>query len=99
MEAMKLENVLGYVVFALFSATCSAVQAETKTVALSVPEMTCAAFSILVKKSLTRLEGVSKVLVSFEKSEALVTFDGAKTDAGALVKATTDAGFPSILKN
>lgn len=99
MDAMKLKNVIGYVVLVFFSAASTAAQAETKTVALSVPKMTCAAYSVLVKKSLARLEGVSKVLVSFEKTEALVTFEDAKTSVGALLKATTGAGFPSSLKN
>jgi mercuric ion binding protein len=33
--------------------------------------------------------------MSYEKNEARVTFDDTKTDTKALVKATTDAGFPS----
>lgn len=44
-------------------------------------------------KSLKR--GKSKVEVSYEEKEIRVTFDDEKTDTKALVKATTDAGFPS----
>jgi len=41
------------------------------------------------------VQGVSKVDVNYEKKQAVVTFDDAKTELKALVKATTDAGFPS----
>ena len=36
--------------------------------------------------------------MSFEKLEAVVTFDDAKTSVQALTKATADAGYPSELK-
>ena len=69
--------------------------AALKTVTLNVPGMTCPVCPITVKKALNGVSGVSKVEVSYEKKEARVTFDDAKTDTKALVKATTDAGFPS----
>ena len=51
-----------------------------------------------VKRSLTKIDGVSKADVSLEQAEAVVTFDDAKTGTEALLKATKDAGFPSTLK-
>jgi len=60
--------------------------------------MTCATCPITVKMALTKVEGVSKAAVDFDKKEAVVTFDDAKTNAAALVKATTDAGYPSVVK-
>lgn len=51
-----------------------------------------------MKRSLTKVEGVSKADVSLEKAEAVVTFDDAKTNVEALLKATRDAGYPSTLK-
>jgi mercuric ion binding protein len=57
--------------------------------------MTCPLCPITVKKALEKVQGVSKVDVRFEKKQVLVTFDDAKTNTDALVKATTDAGFPS----
>jgi len=48
-----------------------------------------------VKKALEKVPGVSKVDVRFEKKQVLVTFDDAKTNTDALVKATTNAGYPS----
>ncbi len=72
--------------------------AATKTVSLSVPRMTCAACPITVKTALSKVAGVEKVQVSFEKRQAVVTFDDAKTTVGALTKATAGAGYPSTVK-
>jgi len=69
--------------------------ASPKTITLNVSCMTCAACPITVKKALEKVPGVSKVEVRFEKKQVLVTFDEVKTNADALVKATTDAGYPS----
>lgn len=72
--------------------------AAPETVTLSVPGMTCATCPITVKKALTNVNGVTKVTVDFDKKEAVVTFDDAKTTVAALTKATTDAGYPSTVK-
>ena len=69
--------------------------ASPQTVTLNVSGMTCPACPITVKKALEKVAGVSKVEVRFEKKQVLVTFDDAKTNTDTLVKATTDAGFPS----
>lgn len=72
--------------------------AAIQTVTLSVPGMTCAACPITVKKALTKVGGVSQVDVSFDKREAVVTFDDAKTSIQKLTEATTNAGYPSSVK-
>jgi mercuric ion binding protein len=72
--------------------------AATQTVTLSVPGMTCAACPITVKKALSGVEGVSQVDVTFEKREAVVTFDDDKTSVLKLTRATEDAGYPSSVK-
>lgn len=72
--------------------------AATQTVTLSVPGMTCASCPITVKHALSKVEGVSKTYVSFDKRQAVVTFDYAKTNVQKLTKATEDAGYPSSLK-
>lgn len=69
--------------------------ASPQTVTLNVAGMTCPVCPITVKKALEKVEGVSKVDVRYEKKQVLVTFDDAKTNTAALVKATTNAGFPS----
>ena len=71
--------------------------AATQTVTLSVPDMNCATCPITVKKSLTKVSGVSKTEVSLDRREAKVAFDDTKTSAEALTRATKDAGYPSTV--
>lgn len=72
--------------------------AATKTVTLVVKNMTCPVCPITVRKALSRVTGVSHAGVSYERKEAVVTYDDAKTSVDALIKATTNAGYPSTLK-
>ncbi len=69
--------------------------ASPKTVTLNVSKMTCEACPITVKKALQRVPGVSKIDVLYEKKQVVVTFDDSKTNTEELVKATTNAGYPS----
>ncbi|MHB1023106.1 MAG: mercury resistance system periplasmic binding protein MerP [Acidobacteriaceae bacterium] len=69
--------------------------AATETTTLKVSGMTCSACPITVKKALQRVPGVSKIDVNYPQREVVVTFDDAKTNQAALVKATSDVGFPS----
>jgi periplasmic mercuric ion binding protein len=69
--------------------------AAAKTVTLNVSGMTCEACPITVKKALQKVPGVSKIDVLYEKKQVVVTFDDSQTNPDALVKATTDAGYPS----
>ena len=75
---------------------CPTLAAE-RTVILNVDNMSCPACAPVVKKSLMRIEGVVKSDVSAATNTATVTFDDAKTNLSALIKATTDAGYPSHL--
>lgn len=72
--------------------------AATKTVTLSVPGMTCEACPFTVMMALSKVAGVQKADVSFEKREAVVTFDNAKTNPEALTRATANAGYPATVK-
>jgi mercuric ion binding protein len=76
----------------------AAAQAAPQTVTLDVPGMTCAACPITVKKAISKVEGVSKVDVSYEKRQAVVTFDDAKATVQKLTQATENAGYPSTVK-
>jgi periplasmic mercuric ion binding protein len=69
--------------------------AAEKTVTLAVRNMTCAACPGTVKASLQRVPGVTNVVVSAEDKTAVVTFDDSKAQVEMLVKATTNAGYPS----
>ena len=76
----------------------AAAQAAPQTVTLDVPGMTCAACPITVKKAISKVEGVNKVHVSYDKRQAVVTFDDAKATVQKLTQATENAGYPSTVK-
>lgn len=81
----------------IIAALSAPVLAGEQTVTLSVPGMTCAACPITVKKALQNVPGVQKAEVSYERKEALVTFDDTKTSLDALTNATADVGYPSAI--
>ena len=72
--------------------------AETKTVTLSVPGMNCDLCPLTIKKAISKVPGVATVDASYEKKQAVVTFDDSKASVEALMKATANAGYPSTLK-
>ena len=72
--------------------------AKPQTVTLDLPTMNCAMCPITVKKALNKVDGVNETDVSYEKKQAVVTFDDAKTSTDTLVQATTNAGYPSTVK-
>lgn len=72
--------------------------ATPQTATLDVQNMTCELCPVTVKKSLEKVPGVSQARIDFAKKTATVTFDADKTGASALVKATTDAGYPSTAR-
>jgi periplasmic mercuric ion binding protein len=90
-----MKKLFAAAVVSLLTILCTSAWAASKTVTLSVPGMTCAACPITIKKALTDVDGVTDAEVSFDKKEAVVTFDDAKTDVSTLIEATTDAGYPS----
>ena len=71
--------------------------AGEQTVGLEVANMSCAACAPIVRKTLSRVAGVTKVAVSVETASAVVTFDDQRTSVQALVKAVTNAGYPTKL--
>ncbi len=75
----------------------AALAATPQTAVLDVHNMTCGLCPLTVQKSLEKVNGVSQARIDFAKKTATVTFDADKTNATALVKATTDAGFPSTV--
>lgn len=85
-------------VVALAATLSSPVWAATKTVTLSVPGMDCPVCPITVKKALVKVDGVTKVDVDFDKRQAVVSYDDARTSVEALTKATTNAGYPATVK-
>lgn len=76
----------------------AALAATPQTAVLDVQNMTCELCPVTVKKSLEKVAGVTQARIDFAKKTATVTFDADKTNATALVKATTDAGYPSTVR-
>ena len=62
---------------------------------LEVSNMTCAACPFIVKKSLTKVEGVMEASVSYQTRIATVTYDEQITSVPKLIEATAGVGFPS----
>lgn len=75
----------------------AALAATQQTAVLDVQNMTCELCPVTVKKSLEKVPGVSQARIDFAKKTATVTFDTDKASTAALVKATTDAGYPSMV--
>jgi len=93
-----MKTLLSCFISAVLLTLPNVVFAASKTITLDVPGMTCELCPITIKKALQKVSGVSKVDVSFEKKEAVVTFDDSKIKAEALTKATGNAGYPSTVK-
>jgi mercuric ion binding protein len=80
-----------------------AAYAGEKTVILTVDNASCELCAPIVKKSLSRVEGVKSVQITEANAEsgavATVTFDDATADVPKLIAAATNAGYPARLQN
>jgi len=76
-------------------AAATPLAAAQRTATLTVENMTCPACPITVKKAMSKVDGVSKVEINYEKREAVVTFDDAKASLERIAKASADAGYPA----
>jgi len=86
-------------VLGLLIVSSGAAMAEQRTVTLVVDNMYCEACPYMVKKTIEKVSGVSKVTVSFKEKTAVVVFDDALAEIKDLTNATTSAGFPSTPKS
>lgn len=94
---MKRSKIVGFLLLTALGLSGGAL-ADSRTVTLEVPGMTCSACPITVKKALKDVSGVEKVAVTFQPKEAVVTFDDKKTSVEKLQEATKNAGYPSAPK-
>jgi len=86
--------------FAAFLATpLGVLAADPQTVVLDVENMTCELCPITVKKALDKVPGVAATKIDPTKKTATVRFDPDRANVAALVKATTNAGYPSSAHN
>lgn len=82
---------------ALLTAPLVASGAPVQTVVLDVQNMTCELCPITVKKALGKVPGVADTKIDLATKTATVKFDPDRANVAALVKATTNAGFPSTM--
>src|SRR5215472_7228513 len=91
----RLASILA--VFMLLT-TGQSLAGKPQSVTLDVPTMTCPLCPITVRKALEQVPGVKGARVDLDKKTATVIFDPDRTSTAALIKATTDAGYPSGLQ-
>lgn len=97
----------GLLIVSLLASTLwiPAVHAETtaeqpnrqQTVTLNIQNMSCPMCTFTIKKALQKVDGVEQAAVDYDAKTATVTFDVQKTNSSALIKATTDAGYPASI--
>lgn len=95
---MLLQKLTLFTACAALSMVAVQAHAAIQTVTLDVPGMTCSTCPITVKRALSKVKGVTATRVSYEKRQAIVTFDDAQTAVPALTKATENAGYPSTVR-
>jgi len=83
---------------ALALSPLAALAGAPQTIIIDVKNMTCAVCPITVRKALEKVKGVASVKVDLAAKTATVTFDPDKANAAALIKATTEAGYPASVK-
>jgi mercuric ion binding protein len=93
-----MRRFLAFLLAGIALAWAGAAPAADRAVTLSVPTMNCPLCPITVRKALSRVEGVSRAEVSYQKKETTVTFDDARTSVDALRRATAEAGYPSEVR-
>ncbi len=86
-------------VAAFLAAPLGVLAADPQTVVLDVQNMTCELCPITVKKALDKVPGVAATRIDLATKTATVKFDPDRTNVAALVKATTNAGYPSTAHN
>jgi periplasmic mercuric ion binding protein len=91
-----MHRILAVAVTAFFAGAAFAGAPNTAT--LDVQNMYCELCPLTVKKSLEGVTGVTDAKVDFEHKTITVTFDPDKVTPAVLVKATTNAGYPSSLR-
>jgi mercuric ion binding protein len=83
---------------ALLATPLGVLAADPQTVVLDVQNMTCELCPITVKKALDKVPGVAATRIDLGKKTATVQFDPDRANVVTLVKATTNASYPSTVQ-
>ena len=95
--------------FSLLSGVCfvptayakapSQIQNKEQSIVLDVQNMSCSMCKFTIKKALSSVNGTKQVNVDYEDKTAKVIFNSQKTNADALIKAITNAGYPATIQS
>jgi mercuric ion binding protein len=88
-----MKRILTCAAFATVMLASPVTLAGEQTVKLSVPGMNCASCPVIVKMSISAVEGVSAVDTVLDDRTATVTFDDAVTSVEAIRQATAAIGY------
>ena len=91
--------IISFLIPAVVSMAAPAALAMDKTVKLSVPGMNCASCPIIVKMSISAVEGVKTVETVLYDRTATVSFDDAITSVEAITQATSVIGYEASVIN
>lgn len=92
---MKRFSLLTMAALVLVPLAHAATMAQTT---LAIKGMTCGGCVGAVKIQLKRTEGVSTFDVSYEKAEAIVTYDPSKTEPKKIAESVSKTGFEASVK-
>ena len=81
----------------ILASSSSVATAAPRTITLAIPSMDCPVCPVTVKKALSQVPGVIQANVNFAERQAIVRFDDARTNVGALTESTKNAGYPSTV--
>lgn len=94
--ALGAGGILSTTDVSLFAARSAFAQATTtRTVRLSIENMTCALCPVTVKSAMAGVKGVKSVEINFDAKTAMVVFDPSITTPDAVAAASTNAGYPA----
>jgi len=94
---MKLKSLFVSLII-LITSSMPLQAAEQQSVTLDVENFTCTMCKYTIKKALKNVDGVESVDIDPDNKTASVVFDPQKTAIEALINATTQAGYPSTVK-
>ncbi|GMN04411.1 heavy-metal-associated domain-containing protein [Erythrobacter sp. MTPC3] len=72
--------------------------AHLQTASFAVENMTCATCPITVRRAMEGVAGVKGVTVDYETRTATAQFDPERTTTSAIAAASTEAGYPAIVR-
>lgn len=97
--ALGAGGILSTTGVSLFAAPSAAAQVTAvRTVSFAIENMTCALCPVTVKKAMEKVNGVQSVRVDFAARTATVVFDPDVTSVEAIAAASTDAGYPAVVR-